>query len=552
MRVKQAGIFLGLGLSAWAGALTAQTPGQVGDTLKPPPALKPLPPPAQVQGPRKPAFAPAQGGQAIPVRKFEFYGNTLIDPAELQAQVANFIGKNLTLFQIYEIADRLTSLYVARGYTLATVNVPAQRIDQGIVRLEVIEGRVGEIVFDGARGFDPRSIENYLPDVVPGYPYRGAALAEGLARLNELPGLTTRAVLRPGEVYGTSDVVIRTEEDRFVGATGVDNYGREDLGEFRFSANGSFNSPLGHEDQLQVLGLVSEDALLKYGFIAYSVPASYRGTRITLSYGEAQFEVDSRTDSDVEGENKSGRIKVSHPFLRTGTDRLTLGLGLSQTSGDSDQNGIPISGGTDLTLVEFDTEYQHAWSTGAASQATLGLSSNFDQADFRELHPEFFFGGDPSQKPRDDQRFRAELDLLHLQPLPKRLEALIRLAGAWSPDPLPDTQKFSLGGPGSVRGYPASEVRGDRGTLASLTVRRPFMLGPVSMYGSAFADSGQVSTDDPFPGEAAQSLSSVGLGLEARYKGWLAKLDWAFPRDNHEASDGRDDSRLFGTLSVAF
>lgn len=562
MDLQRASLLIGLVLSACIGVSSAQpptvpvpTPGQVGDTLKRPPEIEPSQTPVQVEDKRSPpSAAPATGGKAVRIDRFEFEGNTLLDPAELQAAVAGYVGRSLSLFDIYEAADKLTDLYVGKGYTLASVIVPAQRIGDGVVRLEVVEGRVGRIVVEGNRRYREGPILDYLTGVAPGYPYRGGALNAGLRRLNGLPGLSTRAVLRPGEEFGSSDVIVLATEDDFSGTSAVDNHGREDVGAFRFSANGTFNAPLMVEDQLQILGLVSQDGLLKYGFLSYSVPANIHGTRITLSYGEAQFEV--KDVAGLDGENKSGRIKLTHPVLRAPSTRLNLGLGLSNTTGDADIDGVALSGGTDLTLLELDADILHAWPGGRTSQATLGLSGNFDQAEFEEINP-----ADPTDKPRDDQRFRAELDVLHLQVLPYRLDALIRFAGVWSPDPLPDTQKFSLGGPGSVRGFPTSEVRGDRGVLGSITLRRPFTLGSVAMFGSVFADSGTVTSLDlprrvvinnvPSPSRT-QSLSSLGLGVEGSYKRFTGKLDWAFPTDQHEASDGRDDSRLFGSLSVSF
>lgn len=553
MHVKRAGLFLGLGLSVWASAALAQTPGQVGDTLKKSPELKrPPTPPADVNDTRPSAPAPVKGGKAVVVKEFEFEGNTLLPPADLRRAVSEDVGRSLTLFDIYEIADRLTALYVSRGYTLAVVYVPPQRIEGGKVRLEVIEGRVGKITIEGNRHYREASFLDYLVGVQPGDPYRGAALAESLKRLNELPGLSTRAVLRPGEELGTSEVVIQATEKFFEGSSTLDNYGRKDVGEFRYGLSGTLNGPLLAEDQLQVSGLVSEDALLTYGLVSYNVPVDLDGTRVSLSYGEAEFEVDGV--AGLKGHNKSTRIKLTHPLLRAQSTRVNVGLGLSSTRGNADIDGVPVSGRTDLQLLEADAEVLHAGFGGGTTQASLSLSSNFARARFAELN------SDADEHGRDDQRLDAELEVLHLQPLPRRLEALIHVAGAWSPDPLPDTQKFSLGGPGSVRGYPSSEVRGDRGVLGSVTLRRPFTLGPVAAYGSVFADAGQVSSLDlprrfretAGSGGRAQSLSSAGLGFEGSYRKITGKLDWAFPLDNHEASDGRDTSRLFGSLSVAF
>ena len=58
---------------------------------------------------------------------------------------------------------------------------------------------------------------------------------------------------------------------------------------------------------------------------------------------------------------------------------------------------------------------------------------------------------------------------------------------------------------------------------------------------------------DADPGVSEEeSLTSVGLGTELRWRQWSFKLDGAVPTDNHQASDGQDDYRFFGSLSVRF
>jgi len=85
---------------------------------------------------------------------------------------------------------------------------------------------------------------------------------------------------------------------------------------------------------------------------------------------------------------------------------------------------------------------------------------------------------------------------------------------------LPDTEKFSLGGPASVRGYRPSELRGDSGYLITMELRRPFSLA--GRYGifRLTADTGEVTSkasghdpvkDLPFR-ESSNRLHSVGLG----------------------------------------
>src|SRR3546814_18254787 len=79
-----------------------------------------------------------------------------------------------------------------------------------------------------------------------------------MRQLNSLPGLKARAILKPGAQYGSSDMMVRVEEDPFSASTAIDNYGRENIGEFRLSATATLNSPSGVGDQLNIIGLVSE------------------------------------------------------------------------------------------------------------------------------------------------------------------------------------------------------------------------------------------------------------------------------------------------------
>src|SRR3546814_4287503 len=79
------------------------------------------------------------------------------------------------------------------------------------------------------------------------------------------------------------------EEDPFSASTAIDNYGRENIGEFRLSATATLNSPSGVGDQLNIIGLVSEHSGLRYAYVDYSLPVTV-GTRVKASYSDANFE----------------------------------------------------------------------------------------------------------------------------------------------------------------------------------------------------------------------------------------------------------------------
>lgn len=537
---------LAIALSGSCSLAGAQiTPGQVGDTLKPPPELR-APErvePVERTRPAQPT-APA-AGKTFSVTGFEFAGNTVYSGADLQALVADYLNRPISLLDLYAAADRIAEHYIAKGYTLASVTVPPQKIDGGTVRLLVSEGRIGAISAENNQVYRFHQLRAYLEDVHPGSPYRSADLERGLRALNELPGLKVRAVVRPGEAYGTSDLVLRTEEKAVEGSLTLDNYGRDSIGEMRLSAVGQINNPLGAEDQLQLMALASEDGLLKYGYGAYSLPITMSGTRLAFSYGHAQFEVE---DAPLEGRNHSARVQIEHPLVRSASDLLTMTVGGSYTRANSDFATLFLNE-TVVTLFELGGTYSHIYANAAISQVSLNFATNFE----RLTRAELVAAATNGTRLTGDQRIRAELDLQHVQPLYRGLQLMLRANGVYSPDPLADTQQYSLGGPNSIRGFPASEIRGDRGYFGQVTLRQPFSLGPLKLYGRVFADSGVVTVVDALPGVSErETLTSAGVGLDAQWSHLAMKLDWSFPCDNHTISDGEDDQRLFGSVSLRF
>ncbi|HND00033.1 MAG TPA: ShlB/FhaC/HecB family hemolysin secretion/activation protein [Myxococcota bacterium] len=75
-------------------------------------------------------------------------------------------------------------------------------------------------------------------------------------------------------------------------------------------------------------------------------------------------------------------------------------------------------------------------------------------------------------------------------------EVLLRVTGQWTPDPLLALEQLSVGGYGSVRGYPENQLVRDRGAVSSLEFHLPIaynrsgapmvQLAPFFDYGAAW------------------------------------------------------------------
>jgi hemolysin activation/secretion protein len=511
------------------------TPGAATDILKPPPQLQPPTAAPGVSAPSKAPAAGPTGGATIVVKQFVFSGNTLFKDQELASLIAAYLDRPITLGELYEAADKVAEFYAGKGYTLASVAVPAQKIKDGTVRLEVIEGQIGTIGFEGNHRYSSQTLHRFVQYVHSGDIYQTGPLEKDLQDLNGLPGLAARAVLKPGTKYGTSDVTIKTQETPFTGNLVFDNYGRKDTGRYRESATVTVNNPTGIGDQLTVLGTHSTTNQLNYGYVDYSVPLDAEGLRFDANYGYARFRVSP--PFPVGGRNANVELSLQQPWVRTTTDTFSTSAGYINTRADADLTGLSISN-TKLNLLDLSGTYAHNWGSGGVSQGVVDVHTNFTSA---------------SPADRNRERFRLEIDAQHVQPLPLRLQVLAHVNGIYTPDPLADTEQLSIGGPTSIRGFQSSEARGDRGYYAQLTLRRPFSIGAVTLVPRVFGDTGRVNTVDPAPKSATgNSLTSAGAGGDVLYRTAQIKLDWSYPLDSRPVSDGLNHGRVFAAVSVGF
>jgi len=531
-----------LGATSPTNAQAPITPGGVGDTLRRMPEIQPLPPLQSLgKKPLRNSFVPANTTEkTITVDRFEFAGNTLYSSNVLMALVADYNKRPITLLELYEAADKITAFYVEQGYTLASVAVPAQKVSSGSVRFEVLEGQIGELRYEGLKSYHPNTLDSYL-NVVDGSVYRGSRFEEALRTVDALPGLDAKAQLRPGTVYGTSDIVVQAAEKRIEGSVFLDNAGTDSIGVFRYSAQLTINNPLRYADQLSLFGLRSrshlgfkgEDGLLNYGSATYSVPVGFSKSRVNASYGYAEFDVQGAF-TGVGGKNQNAKLELVVPVPQDTTDQMAVTASLNHTRANTDFSGTTFSE-SKVSTLDAGGSFSHTHANRAASQATVLVGLNIGSNNAAGI----------SKRPA-----RIELDLQHLMPLPAQFQFLAHSNLVYATDEMSDTQKFALGGPSSIRGYAPSEARGDWGYLAQLTLRRPMSFGRFVLIPRAFFDAGATRQHDN--SQQQLSLTSAGGGFDAAFYNLSLKLDYAAPLSKTPVSDGKEDGRLYSTFSLAF
>ena len=557
VRLAILGMFLGTLAGTASQAQQVPTAGDVEATLPEPAELEGVPVAVpEVSAPAAPSIA--AGGPTVLIEIFELTGNSVIATDELLAEIEGYRGKPLTVAEIYEAADRLASLYRQRGYALASVAVPEQRIGDGIVRLDIMEGRLAEIRFEGNRLYRSEQLSRHLDELVSGEVMTTETLERELLLLNELPGLRAQATVQPGEQFGTSDVIVRTEEDPIEVVVRVDNYGRESLGEGRILGDFFLNSPFRLGDQLAVSVLNSEGGQMQYARVAYNLPVTKRGTRLEASYSRFTFDADADALGGiaVSGDGTDLRGGVTHPLIRSRTSNLRVGAGYGHVESSSDTLGI-LTADDFANLIDLSARYDQVHRDGSVTVASVIVSTNLKD--------------NPDGLRDNAEKARFELALSHTRPLPgiDNWTVQARGRGVLSFDPLMDIRRFRIGGPGSVRGFAASELSGDQGFSATVQVSRRVSIAK-DVPGSVrlFWDGGVVHRKAgarAASGESANaSLTSAGAGFSlAFFKNRIsADFDVSTPLTARQPSDAPlgggcalcifDEVRIFGVIAARF
>jgi len=506
------------------------------DTLTAPKAI--TAPPIKESTPARPK---QDTSKRIQVNRFEISGNTEIPTKELISQIAELQGQKLTLEEIYAAADILTDYYRLRGYSLAKVTVPAQRINIGIIELSVVEGKLNAVKFNGTQNYEPSNLRGYLASLEEGKAITLSKLEHDLLLLNDLPGLTARSLIKPGPVFGTSDLYIDAEEVPFQGRVSLNNYGRVEIGEWRLDGEFVFNNLTGYGDQLNIALSKSEQGLLSYANIGYNVPVNKLGTRVGINVSDIDFNVAGEFAAlDIEGDTTDVQLTLSHPVIRTRRENLLIGLGVGRNDSLSRTLGT-VTRDNDINLVELSLLYNRVHANNAISSISAVLSSNFRS--------------NPDGMRNNAQKAKLIVDGNHLFALDNNWSVSLRGLISLTSDPLVDSERFSIGGQGSVRGFQSAEIRGDSGYVMNVELRRRFNFeGTLPGSARVFFDHGRVFRKLPTASEEEQeNLSSVGLGVTLLpTKQFSIDMEFARPIDAHATADQRDGGRFLVNLSTVF
>ncbi|MDG4475226.1 ShlB/FhaC/HecB family hemolysin secretion/activation protein [Thiovibrio frasassiensis] len=443
-------------------------------------------------------------------------GSSAFAAAELEALVANLIGGEHTLAELYQGAARITAYYREHGYVIARAYLPAQEIQDGVVIINVVEGRIGEQHINNQSRLSDARANNYLQGVKSGDALQAAPVERALLLLNDTPGVGgTRATLQPGASVGTSDLIVEIDPSLpYAARVEMNNFGNRYTGEYRLDGALALNSPFRMGDQFTVRALTS-DQDLTYARMAYQVPVGSDGLRLGAAYFDTRYRLGKEfAPLQAHGTATSSTLFGVYPFIRSQTANLsgTLSLENKQLSDYTDAPVTTVD--KEIQLANFGLAGNHQDRLGGAGITSfdLSLALGLLGMDAESLSAD-------SLTTRSDGGFtRLAYNVNRVQRLTDLDSLSVSLSGQWADKNLNSSEKFFLGGAYGVRAYPQGEASGDQGWLTNLELRHRFL---PNLQGVVFYDAGSVRINhDPFvAGENSRTISGAGVGANSTFLG---------------------------------
>jgi len=504
-----------------------------------------------------------QSGELVLVRGFEVHGDTRLGDEAIHSVLAPWVDRELGQLGFQEAAAALMAAYRAAGLFAARVYVPPQAIVDGVVQLYIYEGYLEDdgiaFVNSGKRVRD-ESVQSILEaNLTAGELLTAREFERAILLVNDLAGLSSHSTLYPGEEVGSAGFLMQTEDTGLIsGNLDVDNFGSYYTGEARIGATLYVNSPARRGDQLTAR-LVTSGSDSNYGYLSYTMPLTGKGLRVGASVDFLEYDLGKQFSFlGSEGNAFGLRAFASYPFIRS-RHLNTIGqfeyehLELE----DRDDVGLladrTIDSGIFSVIGDHDDDFMADGVTYYSLAVTLGdVGINGNQA-FQDF--------DSANVMTEGGFAKLNFGLSRLQHIGGNWSTFLSLNGQYSSQNLDSSQKFFIGGPFSVAGYPVGEASGDHGAVFQADLRYDFYDVPWrgNLQASAFYSYGTVKLfHETWPNWQGGNtnlknhidLQSVGLAVTQTWSynfmlrgllGWQVGSNAAANPITGEASDGSDD-----------
>ncbi|MGL4860754.1 MAG: ShlB/FhaC/HecB family hemolysin secretion/activation protein [Enterobacteriaceae bacterium] len=351
---------------------------------------------------------------------------------------------------INQLMSDVQNRLISHGYITSRVVAPKQNLHSGVLKLQIIAGKVGEIRY--APGSDTYA------QLYSTFPLRKGdlldlrALEQGMENLQNAPYVQAKAQIVPSQNSGESDIVISREQQKFWRLnTSVDNSGSKSTGLYQGNIGLTLGNVLSLSDMLYMtvghdLHRHNKDFQSRNYYLYYAVPWGYWS--LIASYGFDSY-WQKLPRSTYSGETENVTVKLERLLHRNNRQRTSIWYGIQA------RNSRNFVNDAELSLQRRNTAN---WKIGLVHRhfirsSTLSLAGTYQRGTR-------WFGAEPAPEERRKTATALSKILTYSiswsLPLQIKNEVFayrLNYQRQMSHTPLTKPEWFSIGGRWTVRGF---------------------------------------------------------------------------------------------------
>jgi hemolysin activation/secretion protein len=541
------------------GLLAAQLPSFAAEPTAGPGQGAPAPASGSAVPAPQPEAAPDPAGAqpTFDILDYQVDGNTVLDVESVERAVYPHLGPGKGIDDVEKARQALEAAYRDKGYPTVIVDIPEQDVNEGVVRLQVVEGTVETLHVTGSRYYSLGKIRDGVPALAEGQVPYMPAVQEQVAKLaQDTSDRTVTPIFRAGGTPGQMEVELRVKDELPLhGSVEINGRNTESTTRTRLISSIRYDNlwQRYHSASLQYQVSPENSDEVEVWSGTYVLPTGWADSRLAL-YG---IGISSNTQlgaavggTTVVGTGEIFGLRLMKPLPTVGDylQSLTLGFDyknfdqgvtlVGQDTGSTPIHYAPFMLGYDGTLRRED----FITSLSLAGHVSIrGLGNDLQEFENKRYNakPDYFY-------------FTA--DLKHQQQLPYDLQLVARASGQVADQPLISNEQFAVGGMQSVRGYYQTQQLGDDGVNLSVELHSP-QLFPAdweqvqSLRALAFFDWAYLWIQQPLPQNPSYyHLAGTGLGLRGQIlRHFVGELYWGYPfygQGTVRPGDNRIDFRV--------
>ena len=516
------------------------------------------------------AAAAAPAAPLFDILEFQVEGNSVLPVDAIERAVTPFLGEGKQMAVVEAARVALEKAYQGAGFLTVFVDVPEQRVDAGIVILNVTEGRVARLKVSGSRYFSQGYIREKVPELADGKVPNFNEVQRQLALVNRTEERRVQPIMRAGVVPGTVETELKVDDKLpLAGSVEINNRAAAGTQPLRLAASVRYENlfQLDHSIAFSFATVPQATAESRVLSINYTIPGADQAAWVGY-FINSDSAVAALGSVNVLGKGKTFGLRYVRPVTSLAADQthsVSLGLDYKDMKEDTRSGSNVIS--TPPRYLPFQFGYNGSFDHGVQRQTLLSLQM---AVAFRPIAQRDVDcpGGMADQfackRQGGDGGFATlRTDLRHSLRLGIAAAGSLnlRLGGQMATGPVPSGEQYTIGGAETVRGYHEAEGAGDRGVLGSVEWRSADLGARLSRwfaadtgnstensagnstgnsaaaawvsqsYALAFVDVARAYVFDPATGQAPHtSLAGAGFGLRVKVrKSVSGEFDLAWP-----------------------